>query len=87
MSNATEMKPNGLKGLAISDLARVCRNDWAKVNFAAVPYLEAMGTLEHINDPFGMDSGKSIVVYFLGNATSWRGDVARAVKKELKRRL
>ena len=87
MSNATETTPNDLKGHTIAQLARLCRNDWAKVNFAAVPYLEAMGTLEHINDPYGMDSGKSIVIYFLGNATSWRGDVARAVKKELKRRL
>ena len=87
MSNATETTPNGLKGLAIADLARVCRNDWDKVNFAAVPYLDAMSSMENIGDMYGIDSGKSIVIYFLGNATTWRGDVARAVKKELKRRL
>ena len=32
------------------------------------------------------DSGRSIVRYFLGNAGAWRGDVAKAIKAELKRR-
>ena len=32
------------------------------------------------------DSGRSIVRYFLGNAGTWRGDVAKAIKAELKRR-
>ena len=31
-----------------------------------------------------LDDWTSIVVYFLSNAQTWRGDVAREVKKELK---
>jgi hypothetical protein len=49
-----------------------------------VPYLEAMHCLNTINDDYGYDSAKSIVLYFLSNANSWRGDVARRVKAELK---
>jgi hypothetical protein len=33
------------------------------------------------------DTGRSIVLYFLNNATSWKGDTAKAVKAELKLRL
>lgn len=72
---------------ALYDIAREIRSDWRKVNFAAVPYLDAMSTLGHVSDAFGYDSGDSIVRYFLSNATTWRGDVARRVKAELKAML
>ena len=36
---------------------------------------------------YGLDSGRSIVQYFLSNAQSWRGPVAKAVKAELKKRV
>lgn len=49
----------------------------------ARPYLEAMSSLDSINDNYGLDSGKSIVAYFLSNATSWKGEKAREIKKEL----
>lgn len=65
------------------EIARDIKRDWTKVNFGAVPYLDAMGTLNSINDRYIMDSGRSIVAYFLANATTWRGDTARAIKKEL----
>lgn len=58
--------------------------DWKNVNYAAKPYLEAMGSLEAITDNYYMDSGRSVVLYFLGNATSWRGETARTIKAELK---
>ena len=57
--------------------------DWRKPYFGAVPYLDAMATLDNITENYGLDSGKSIVVYFLGNATTWRGETARRIKKEL----
>lgn len=72
--------------LSLSEIADVVRRDWKKVNFAAVPYLDAMQYLNSIQDNYYQDSGVSIVLYFLSNATSWRGEVAKAVKKELKRR-
>lgn len=65
-------------------IANEIRKDWNPVWFGAKPYLNAMATLESINDNYGMDSGKSIVLYFLSNATTWKGETARRIKKELK---
>jgi hypothetical protein len=61
--------------------------DWAKVNYAAEPYLQAMYSLHSINDNYYLDSGKSVVAYFLSNASSWRGEVAKRIKAELKAML
>jgi len=75
-------------GMSLSELAGRVRRDWgSKVNFAAKPYLSAMGSLNDITDQYGLDSGQSIVAYFLSNASSWRGEEAKAVKAELKKRL
>lgn len=68
----------------LSAIASEIRKDWAKPYFGAVPYLQAMSTLDDINQPYGYDSGESIVRYFLSNATTWRGDTARRIKAELK---
>lgn len=56
----------------------------SKVNYAARPYLDAMRTLDGPDDMYGYDDGRSIIRYFLSNATGWRGDDARRVKAELK---
>jgi hypothetical protein len=69
---------------SISDIAREIRKDWAPVNYAAAPYLDAMRELSSINDDYYADSGRSIVAYFLSNASSWRGENARRIKAELK---
>jgi len=68
----------------LSEIAREIRADWKKVYFGAVPYLAAMLTLNTMDDMYGCDSAESIVLYFLSNANSWRGDVARRIKAELK---
>jgi hypothetical protein len=65
------------------EIAREIRKDWQKVYFGAVPYLNAMSTLNKISDDYIMDSGKSIVLYFLANAQTWKGDKAREIKAEL----
>lgn len=76
-----------LEQKTISQLAYDIRKDWgAKVNFGAVPYLNAMQTIDSVDDQYGMDSGKSIVLYFLSNAGTWKGETAKAIKKELKKR-
>lgn len=67
------------------EIAREIEKDWKRPYFGAVPYLEAMGYLNSIEDNFIEDSGKSVVLYFLANANTWRGEVARQVKTELKR--
>jgi len=66
------------------EIAKEIRTDWKKVYFGAVPYLEAMQTLDSINDNYMFDSAKSIVLYFLSNASTWRGETAKRVKAELK---
>ena len=72
---------------SLSDIAREIRRDWKAVNFAARPYLDAMGGLDSITDSYGMDSAKSIVAYFLVNASSWRGPKAKEIKAELNKML
>lgn len=67
----------------ISEIAREIKNDWTNVYFGAKPYLDAMHSLNTVQDNYGMDSAPSVIRYFLSNATTWRGEVARRVKKEL----
>ena len=67
----------------IRDIATDIRRDWKNVYFGAVPYLDAMFSLYSVADPYYLDSGRSVVMYFLANASTWRGETARRVKKEL----
>ena len=73
--------------MSLAQLAGEIRKDWKNVYFGAVPYLDAMIQLESIEDDYYADSGRTVVVYFLANANTWRGSVAKAIKAELKRRL
>lgn len=68
----------------LSNIAHEIRRDWKNVNYAAKPYLHAMGSMNDINDDYMYDTGKSVVRYFLGNAASWRGPVAQTIKAELR---
>ena len=68
----------------LHEIAAEIRKDWKKVNYAAVPYLEAMETLTDITENFFSDTGKYVVIYFLGNAGAWRGETAKRIKAELK---
>jgi len=77
--------------LNLAQLAQIINSDWRHqgkgVNYGAKPYLEAMFCLETVHDNYIADSGYSIVAYFLSNATTWKGEIAKAVKKELNKRL
>ena len=66
------------------EIANDIKNDWKNVHFGAKPYLDAMATLTSIDDNYMFDSAKTIVLYFLGNAGSWRGETAKRIKAELK---
>lgn len=76
---------------SLSTIAREIRQNWTKANsgtslyFGAVPYLDAMSTLDKISDNYMFDSGKSIVIYFLANAQTWKGETAKRIKAELKK--
>ena len=72
---------------SLNTIAKDIRADWAKPYFGAVPYLDAMETLNSIRDTYYFDNASDIVRYFLSNATSWKGETARAIKAELKAML
>lgn len=71
----------------LSAIATEIRSSWVNVNFAAKPYLEAMLTLNKITDNYYHDSGRDIVLRFLSNASTWKGETARRIKLELKTML
>lgn len=68
----------------LSVIAEEIATDWKKVNYAAVPYLNAMAAMSNITENYYADDGKSVVLYFLSNAGTWRGETAKRVKAELK---
>lgn len=68
----------------ISQIAAIIRKDWKNVYYGAVPYLDAMHSIQTIDDTYGSDNARGIINYFLNNASTWRGEVARAVKAKLK---
>ena len=57
---------------------------WHPVNLYASPYLTAMLQIKLIKDDYGADDARGIVLYFLSNATTWRGSDARRIKAELR---
>jgi len=64
----------------VQQVARDIAKAWgSKVNYAAKPYLRAM-----LSEDYGADGEKSVVIYFLGNASTFRGPEAKALKGELK---
>ena len=74
------------KNRAINEIAQEIQKVWgAKLYFGARPYLFAMLSLRDATDTYGMDSAKSIIVYFLANASTFRGEQAKALKAELKK--
>lgn len=82
MENQTAPRP-------IHQIAREIERDWSQigkgVNYAAKPYLDAMKQLDKIEDNYYCDSGHSVVCYFLSNASTYRGEKAKALKAELKK--
>ncbi len=68
----------------VCEIADEITVEWERVWFGAVPYLRAMSDLNSVDENYGCESGRSIVLYFLGNAQTWRGEAARRIKRELK---
>lgn len=84
------IEPKQIEHFTIAQLARLVQRDWRNVNFGARPYLDAMFSLDVMAPRDGhyyQDTGESVVAYFISNATTWRGENAKVIKKELKRRL
>lgn len=74
-------------GRSLGVIAGEIRRDWKPMNAAARPYVDAMVNLRSVDEMYYQDSGRSIVRYFLANAETWRGEVARRIKAELHRLL
>jgi len=72
---------------SLTTIAREIRADWTKPYFGAVPYLDAMRHLDTIHQKYYDDDAKSVVLYFLANAGTWKGETARRIKAELKTML
>jgi hypothetical protein len=77
------------KKRTFQQIARDIKSVWLNVYFGAVPYLEAMLTLDTSdpNDMYMYDTAGDIVRYFLANAQTFRGADAKRLKTELKSML
>lgn len=74
------------KKRTFQQIAKDIKSTWMNVYFGAVPYLEALLTLD-TTDPealYGIKKAGDIARYFLANAQIFRGADARRLKEELK---
>jgi hypothetical protein len=69
----------------IYEIAEDIRKHWPKPYFGAKPYINAMASITTIGENYYADTAKSVVLYFLSNASTWRGPDARRIKAELKK--
>lgn len=77
------------KKRTFQQIAKDIKSTWLNVYFGAVPYLEALLTL-NTTDPnalYGIETAGDITRYFLANAQTFRGADARRLKAELKQML
>ena len=77
------------KKRTFQQIARDVKSTWMNVYFGAVPYLEALLTLD-TTDPealYGIETAGDIARYFLANAQTFRGADAKRLKAELKSML
>ena len=69
---------------AIYQIAKEIKQTWTKPSPYALPYLNAMLHLSDKNSNYGCDDASSVVLYFLSNASTFKGEDARRLKAELK---
>lgn len=68
----------------IYSVANDILDNWKRPYFGALPYIRAMLTLTDLDDNYGHDDARTILVYFLANSRTWRGPDARRIKAEIK---
>ena len=78
------MTTSNIQQASLREIAFAIEKDWVKVSPHAQPYLDALKQLDSINDSYYADTAKSVVLYFLANASSYRGESAKAYKTYLK---
>ena len=77
-SKITPITPRAIHSIA-ADITR----EWKNVYFGAVPYLNAMKSLSSISEDYYGDRAETVIIYFLANAQTFRGEQARSLKLEL----
>jgi hypothetical protein len=77
------MKDSNITPRAIHSIATDISREWKNVYYGAVPYLNAMKSLNSISEDYYEDRAETIIIYFLANASTFRGEKARALKLEL----
>jgi hypothetical protein len=70
--------------VSVSEIAHAIAKDWKNISPYAKDYLNAMKEIRDIEGAYYADSAKSVVLYFLANAGTYRGENARAYKALLK---
>lgn len=65
-------------------IAKEIKKDWVKMPNYAFAHFEAFQFATRIDEMYYLDSVKSEVLYFLGNAGTWKGETAKRIKIELK---
>ena len=80
-------KADNVDARVIWKIADEISEKWKQPNYGAVPYITAMQELGSVEDMYYLDSGEEIVMRFLVNAQTWRGEDARRIKAELKNAL
>jgi hypothetical protein len=72
-----------------AEIAREIKRVWNKPYFGAVPYIDAMLTIDSTdkNALYMFETAEDIVIRFLANAQAFRGADARRIKAELKKML
>lgn len=75
----------------IYEIAKDINDDWNTIGKGvspyARPYIDALAQLDNIDDNYYLDSADSVIRYFLANASTYRGEKAKALKAELKAML
>ena len=81
-----EQNINNQNKRTFAEIAREIKQTWKNVYFGAVPYLQAMLIIDSSDKSacYLMEDAETIVLYFLANATYWRGEDAKRIKAELK---
>lgn len=67
----------------LSEIASEIRKDWRPMPEYAKAHFRAFEYANSIDEMYICDSVRNEVNYFLANAGTWRGEVARRIKKEL----
>jgi hypothetical protein len=70
--------------VSVSEIAHAIAKDWQNVSPYAADYLNAMKEIRSVDDNYYADTAKSVIMYFLANANTYRGENARSYKALLK---